>query len=151
MAGISIPDALARNNANLAAVSVRGSTLVYYYAPSADGVLSIRELNLTGTPGTPAYTKNNDGFDAKSLPVVAQPRLVTDEGVPSSYQPLGAAVSTLNPSEPQIYVCWAEQIESPDSGYRALKTVSRYVDAGWGSSSVGAGIGQVTLPILGGA
>ncbi|KAL9123167.1 MAG: hypothetical protein Q9187_000283 [Circinaria calcarea] len=144
--GISIPNMLARDDANLAAVSVGGSTLVYYYAPPVDGVISIRELNLTGTPGTPAYKKNGEGFNVKSLPVVAQPQLVTD-GVPSLYQPLGAAVSTLTTSEPQVYVFWAEQNMSPNSGYGTLKTVSRYVDVGWVSSSVGAGSGQVTLPI----
>ena len=137
---------LAHNDANLAAVSVGGSTLVYYYAPPVGGVISIQELNLTGTPGTPAYRKNGDNFHAKSLPVVAQPQLVTN-GVPSLYQPIGAAVSTLINS--QIYVFWAEQNVSPESGYGALKTVSRYVDVTWRSSSVGEGIGQVTLPIWG--
>ena len=138
---------LARNNANFAAVSAGGSTLVYF-ASSVGGVLSIRELNLTGTPGTPTYKKNGEGFNAKSLPIVTQPQLVTNR-VPSFYQPLGAAVSTLTTSEPQIYVCWAEQNENPDSGYSVLKMVSRYADVQWGSSSIGAGVGQVTLPIWG--
>ena len=111
-------------------------------------MISIRELNLTGIPGTPAYRKNGDSFNAESLPVVAQPQLTTN-GVPSLYQPIGAAVSTLTNSETQIYVFWAEQNESPESGYGALKTVSRYMDVPWGSSSAGAGIGQVTLPIWG--
>ena len=136
---------LAHNDANLAAVSVGGCTLVYYAAPIG-GVMSIRELNLTGIPGTLAYQKNSDGFNTKSLPVVAQPKLMTN-GVPSLYQPIGAAVSTLINSEIQIYVFWAEQNVSPESGYGAIKTVSRYMDVPWGSSSAGAGIEQINLPI----
>ncbi|KAL9118017.1 MAG: hypothetical protein Q9187_005440 [Circinaria calcarea] len=145
--GITIPNMLAYNDANIAVVAFDGSVLIYYYALPVGGAVSIRELNLTGLPGSASY-QNLASFNAQSVPVVSQPQLSTN-GVPCRYCPIGATVSTLTTSEPQIYVFWAEQNKSPDSGYGALKTVSRYMGVGWVSSSVGVGIGQVTLPIQG--
>ena len=66
---------------------------------------------------------------------MAQPALVTNGNKTALYQPVGAAVLEFSGSGPEVSVFWAEGNVSPDSGYTALRGVSRPVDGSWSSSS----------------
>lgn len=84
--GVKIPSVLAHNDASLATVSTKTGVLVYYYA-SRD-VPSIRELTISGIPGS---SQHPEAFTAAAnAPIVAQPALATNTSQLSLYQPIGA-------------------------------------------------------------
>jgi len=136
--GLQTPTLLAHNDASIAAVSTNTSTLVYYYA-NDNGVISIRELTLTGKPGSPTYPERSD---YASTSIVAQPALIVDSEV-SLYQPIAAVVSTLG-EEQEILVFWAEGILDIGSGYQDIKVVQRSVNGTWSAQS---GDTSVEIPL----
>ncbi|MCJ1285772.1 hypothetical protein MMC26_005113 [Xylographa opegraphella] len=137
--GLQIPTLLAHNDASIAAVSTNTNTMVYYFA-NDNGVITIRELTLSGNPGSPTYPERSN---YASPVIVAQPALIIDLQV-SIYQPIGAVVSAPGPSQ-DVLVFWAEGIADIGSGYSAIKTVQRSVNGTW--SSVAAGDDAVAIPL----
>jgi glucose dehydrogenase len=142
--GVKIPSLLAHNDASLATVSTKTGVLVYYYA-SRD-VPSIRELTISGIPGS---SQHPEAFTAAAnAPIVAQPALATNTSQLSLYQPIGAVTSTLGSGSSQtIQVFWAEGVVDAGSGYSTLKSLQRNVSDAWEPSSYGAGRGQVSIPL----
>lgn len=140
--GVKIPNLLANDDADIAAVAVNGDALLYYY--SNEGTPSIRELNISGTPGS-RFTQ--ESYDLSKTGIVAQPALNTS-GELALYQPIGAVLSNASGAEPSIYVSWAEQNTGANSSYGAMTVVSRRIsDKSWPNSTYGKGQGQVAVPL----
>ncbi|MCJ1378079.1 hypothetical protein MMC17_001175 [Xylographa soralifera] len=137
--GLQIPTLLAHNDASFAAVSTNTNTMVYYFA-NDNGIISIRELTLSGQPGSPTYPERSNYV---STPIVAQPALIIDQET-SIYQPIGAVVSAPGQNQ-EILVVWAEGIVDIGSGYSAIKTVQRGVNETW--SSAEAGDNSIEIPL----
>ncbi|KAL8923290.1 MAG: hypothetical protein Q9208_004690 [Pyrenodesmia sp. 3 TL-2023] len=132
--GFYIPKFLPQNNADLAATSLNGTTYIYH--PSNIGELGVRELIVSGLPvslGSSSFSQESFNL---SEPLVARPTLTSMEGT-SPYQPLGAAVSTVDLSQgPQITVLWADQVtghnltsEGSVAGYSRLQSIGKLVDS----------------------
>ena len=149
--GLSFPNLLTHNSADLAVVSTSNQTFLYYYAYAAPGNLSIRELKLPPISNYSSQSTAPNIFppDPAKAPIVAQPALLTNTSQTSLYQPIGATVSssTGNQSVESVHVFWAEGVVDAGSGYSALRTVGRTVDMPWGISSYGAAAGQVGIPL----
>ena len=62
--------------------------------------------------------------------MVAQPALITNSTLLSSYQPLTAVVSRIG-VEPYINVWFAQDNVSPESGYQTLTTTNRSLVSQW--------------------
>ncbi|MCJ1432568.1 hypothetical protein MMC27_001925 [Xylographa pallens] len=137
--GLQIPTLLAHNDASIAAVSTNTNTMVYYFA-NDNGVISIRELTLTGNPGSPTYPERSN---YASTPTVAQPALILDRET-SIYQPIGAVVSAPGPNQ-EVLVFWAEGIVDIGSGYSTIKTMQRSVNGTWSSTEAGDNSVEITL------
>lgn len=130
---------MAKNDADIAALSVNGSTLVYYY--SDVGTPGIHELNITGAPGNNSETSRNGT-------VVAEPALLSDGGAVSLYTPITAALGQLPGMTPEIHVFYADNTISTTSGYSRLSDVSRPVNNNtWPTSNYGSSDGQIQLPL----
>lgn len=115
--------------------------MVYHYV--AVDIIGIRELNISGTPGS----QNDQERYNTSEPVVAQPALVT-QGRISVYQPIGAAITNVSGLDPSIYVFFAEGTVNATSGYQRLMEVNKPVaNLTWPPSSLGKAEGQVQLPL----
>ena len=113
--------------------------MVYYFA-NDNGVISIRELTLSGMPGSPTYPERSN---YASTPIVAQPALIMNLET-SIYQPIGAVVSAPGPDQ-EVLVFWAEGIVDIGSGYSTIKTVQRSVNGTW--PSVEAGDDPIVIPL----
>jgi hypothetical protein len=123
-------------------VAANGDALVYYY--STHGTPSIRELNISGTPGSPSTPES---YDLSTESIVSQPALNAD-GEMSLYQPIGAVLANASGVEPRIYVSWAEQNTGANTSYGAMTVVSRAIgDERWPNSTYGKGDSQVDLPL----
>ncbi|KAI9869959.1 MAG: hypothetical protein M1830_004888 [Pleopsidium flavum] len=137
--GIKIPNLLAKNDADITAVNVNGSTLIYYY--SNVGSAGIRELNITGAPGSNSETSHNGT-------IVAEPALLSDGGAVSLYTPMTAALGQLPGMTPMIHVFYADNTVSTTSGYSRLSDISRPADNNtWPTSKYGSSDGQIQLPL----
>ncbi|MCJ1364163.1 hypothetical protein MMC16_003272 [Acarospora aff. strigata] len=135
--GATIPKLLVKNDADIAALTIDGSTLVYYY--SDRGTPGINELNITGLPARTVRNGTN---------VVAEPALLSDDGSLSVYTPLTAALARTPGGVPAIHVFYADITVSTDSGYTRLSDVSRLVDnVTWPASQYGRSEGQIQLPL----
>ncbi len=140
--GVEIPCLLTQDDAELAAVAFNGDVLLYYY--NNQSTLSIRELNIRGTPGS---RSSPETFNLEEAKMVAQPALIAD-GQPALYQPLGAVLANATGAEPSIYVSWAERNTGANTSYGALTVVHRKIsDEKWPDSSYGKGEGQVAIPL----
>ena len=140
--GVEIPSLLAHDDATIAAVAVNGDVLIYHYV--AVDIIGIRELNISGTPGS----QNDQESYNVSQPVVAQPALVSQGRSISVYQPIGAAITNVSGLELSIYVFFADENTNATSGYARLLEVNRPADnLTWPSSSLGNADGQVQLPL----
>jgi hypothetical protein len=107
-------------------------------------MLSIRELNITGTPGSPI---DKEFYNVSSAKVVAQPALRVDDQ-PALYQPLGAILGHASGAAPSIYVSWAEQNIAANGSYSGMTVLSRKItDEKWPDSTYGKGKGQVAVPL----
>ncbi|SLM37184.1 hypothetical protein LPUS_06915 [Lasallia pustulata] len=140
-AGVQIPSILAHDDAAIAAVAINGDVLVYHYV--AVDIIGIRELNISGTPGS----QNDQESYNVSEAVVAQPALVS-QGRISVYQPIGASVTNVSGLDPSIYVFFAEGTLNATSGYQRLMEVNKpAANLTWPPSSLGNADGQVQLPL----
>ena len=120
-------------------MAVNGDALVYYY--SNQSTPSIRELNISGTSGSPL------SYDLASQNIVAQPALDAD-GETSLYQPIGAILANATTAGPTIYVSWADQNLDANSSFGAMSVVSRKIsDRTWPNSTYGMAEGQVSIPL----
>ncbi|MCJ1226336.1 hypothetical protein MMC12_002986 [Toensbergia leucococca] len=137
--GVRFNDLLAHNDADIAAISTSGDTLIYYYQ---EGV-GIRELNVSGVPNS----QGNPETPRISNSIVAQPNLLTNNNI-SLYQPIAAAVTnTTGPTTP-IYVFWADTDTSSTSGYTKLLEISRQeINQTWSAVGGAARAGLVQLPL----
>lgn len=130
---------LPKNDVDLAALTINGSTLIYCYPHN--GTLGIHELNITGFSSSEAVHNN-------ARNIVAQPALLSDNGALSLYTSLTAALAQLPGTTPVIHVFYADNTVSMSSGYSRLSDVSRPVDnATWPASSYGRSDGQIQLPL----
>ena len=139
--GVRIPSLLAKTSSDLAAVSTNDSTLLYYAsAPNPSANITIRELELSPRPDSAASTSSR---------LVAMPDLLandTDRTLPNTFAPLSAVLSTLDGGQ-TITVMWADGVVDPESGYGALRAVSRSTNASWGDVSYGQAEGMVQVPL----
>ena len=125
------------NAADLATVSLYGTTYVYHYsAADQKAGAGIHELSITGVPNS----VNNQETYILSSPVVAAPML-TVNGNTSFYQPLAASYSAVLNETQQLYVFWADKVTgdtaAPISGFRELSEISRPIaNSTWPSSGV---------------
>jgi hypothetical protein len=123
-------------------VAVNGDALVYHY--SNEDPPSIRELNITGIPGS---RSTPESYDLSAATIVAQPALNAD-GEIALYQPIGAVLTNVSGVEPSIYVSWAEQNTGANTSYGAMNVVSRPIsDTSWPNSTYGESEAQVSVPL----
>ncbi|KAL9076292.1 MAG: hypothetical protein Q9161_001008 [Pseudevernia consocians] len=137
--GVSFPNLLDYNNADIATTSQNGSTYIYHYSSSSSAQPAIHELVLTGLPASP----NNQETYNLSLPLVATPNLANDPQ-PSS-RPLAASTTIVPGLAPLLYVFWADQValDPPTgaAGFAELAVISRpLAQADWPDMSRGVGI-----------
>ena len=142
MLGLSLENFLDHNNADIAAISINGTTHLYHYAsPNQTAQAGIHELTITGTPGS---INDQEAYNL-SMPFVSSPRLKIN-GDESLYQPLTVSNSAVPGPQPQIYVFWADKITgdptTTTSGYGELLEISRpFSNATWPST------GQLQIPL----
>ncbi|KAF6219167.1 hypothetical protein HO133_004992 [Letharia lupina] len=145
--GISFPNLLDYNNADIAAISQNGSTYVYHYSSASQTAPpTIHELVITGTPGS---INNQEAYNLSS-PLVASPNLATNQaGEVSLYRPLAASNNIVQGLPGQIYVFWADKITGDPldsmslSGFGELLEISRPV----ANSTWPASTGQIPIPL----
>lgn len=145
--GISFPNLLDYNNADIAAISQNGSTYVYHYSSTSQNAPpTIHELVITGTPGS---INNQEAYNLSS-PLVASPNLATNQaGEVSLYRPLAASNNIVQGLPGQIYVFWADKITGDPldsmslSGFGELLEISRPV----ANSTWPASTGQIRIPL----
>ena len=142
--GLSLQNYLDHNSADIAAVSINGTTYVYHYAPSGQTAeAGIHELTITGIPGS---FKNQEAYNLSS-PFVASPKL-TSNGQQSLYQPLAASNTVVPGLAGGVYVFWADKITGDQSnsmgvsGFGELSEISRpFANTTWPST------GQLQIPL----
>lgn len=126
---VNLPNFLVHNSADIATVSVNGSTSLFYYATTAQSTQAgIHELSITGDPSS----KTNAESFTLNEPLVYNPSL-TITGAPAAqnqypYLPIAAAVTVVPGLSPQVLALWAEMITGDPlaiSGYRKLAQLSR--------------------------
>lgn len=144
--GVSFPNLLNYNNADIAAISRNGSTYIYHYSSGSQP--AIHELIITGIPGS---VNNQESYNLSS-PLVASPNLATNHaaGEASLYRPLAASSNVVQGLPGQIYVFWADKTTgSPSdsmslSGFGELVEISRSVaNETWPASTTG----QIAIPL----
>ncbi|KAL9596182.1 MAG: hypothetical protein Q9219_005968 [cf. Caloplaca sp. 3 TL-2023] len=148
--GFSLSKFLPQNDADLTATSYNGTTYIYH--PSNIGELGLRELTVSGVPGSTGLLSNapQESYNV-SEPLVARPSLVSMEGT-SPYQPVAAGVTRVNglAGGVKVYVFWADKVtgEKPAmdgsvTGYGSLQEVSRDLEgsAWWGDGN------QLSIPL----
>ncbi|CAD6575147.1 MAG: hypothetical protein ASARMPRED_007112 [Alectoria sarmentosa] len=144
--GVSFPNLLDYNNADIAAISQNGSTYVYHYnSDSPTAQPTIHELVITGIPGS---VNNQEAYNLSS-PLVASPNLATNQaGQVSLYRPLAASNNIVQGLPEQIYVFWADKMTGDPidsmslSGFSELSEISRTV-----ANSTWPSTGQIPIPL----
>ena len=144
--GVSFPNLLVYNNADIAAISQNGSTYVYHYSSTSPTAQpAIHELVITGIPGS---VNNQEAYNLSS-PLVASPNLVTNQaGEVSFYRPLAASNNVVQGLPEQIYVFWADKITGDPidsmslSGFGELSEISRTI-----ANSTWPSTGQTPIPL----
>lgn len=125
--GIKIENYLARNTADLSAISVNGTTYIYHHAAiNQTANTGIHELAINGVPGS---SKNLESYNL-SEPLISSPQLTLANSGQSAFQPLAASKTIVPGVLPRIFVFWADQVTGDPnalSGYRALSQTSRHV------------------------
>lgn len=152
-AGVSFPNLLDHNNADIAATSQNGSTYLYHYSGSAQP--AIREIIITGTPAS--SDNNQEAYNITSPPVAIPNLAITTTtsspnatNQPPPYRPLAASNNAVQTLPGQIYVFWADKPTGDPvdptglSGFAELVEISRQVGNGTWPSTASEGI-QVPL------
>ena len=113
------------NSADIAAVSLFGTTYVYHYSASGQKAeVGIHELSITGVPNS---INNQESYNLSS-PLVAAPSLAVD-GKTSPYQSLAASYSAVLGVSQSLYVFWADMPTGDPtatfSGFSEISQISR--------------------------
>ena len=125
--GLQVKSYLSANNADLSAVSNNGTTYLYDQAAKAKN--GIRELTITGIPGS---SDNQETFNmAASLAVQAS----SDPAKPNVYLPFTVALTAqIKGLSNSIYLFWADQVAGDpksnggiEGGYHRLSQISKGV------------------------
>ena len=128
--GLSIPNFLPHNNADIATTSFNGTTYLYRSLPSTNN--SIHETRITGLPST---VNNQESFNLTS-PLVVKPAAVANSGK-AAYQPLASSKTNVTGLPTQMFVFWADSLVGMDSnkvegGYGQMNSISRMANnASW--------------------
>ena len=127
--GVSKANYLPHNNVDISAVSLNGTTYLYYYSPTKK---SIREMQITDQPGS----ADQETFNSTTSLVVA-PASISNAGK-ATYQPLAAAKTDVVGLDPSLLIFWADSLEGINStmktegGYSRINQIQRSVNAeGW--------------------
>ncbi|KAL8691677.1 MAG: hypothetical protein Q9218_003152 [Villophora microphyllina] len=130
--GFSVPNFLPQNDVELTVISINGT--VYLYHPSNIGQLGIRELIISGVPGSILANSPQESYNLSEA-LVAQPQIASIEGT-SPYQPLAVGITRIEdaPFVPHIWLWWADHVtgsqpakEGSVTGYNTLQAVMRQV------------------------
>ena len=125
--GLRLKSFLSANNADLAVVSNNGTT--YLYHQGASSANSIREVTITGIPGS---TDRQETYNlTESVAVQAS----SDSKRPNTYVPFTAALSaTVKGLKSQIYLFWSDRVAGDpkltggvEGGYSQLSQISRNI------------------------
>jgi hypothetical protein len=141
-AGLKLDSFLDHNNADIAAISINGTTHLYHYVSTNRTVApGIHELIITGTPNS---INDQEAFNVSTLPL-SSPAL-TVNGYESDYQPLAVSNTAVVGVQPQIYVFWADKLTGDPnttlSGYGELLQISKpFTNAAWPTT------GSVQIPL----
>lgn len=133
---------LNHNNADIAAISINGTTHLYHYASTNQTAApGIHELIISGTPGS---INDQEAYNL-STPLVSSPTL-TVSGYESNYQPLAVSSTAVVGLQPQIYVFWADKLTGDPnttlSGYGELLQISKpFTNVAWPTT------GSVQIPL----
>lgn len=139
--GVALKNYLDHNSADLAAVSINGTTYVYHYASANQTAnVGIHELTISGIPNS---VNHQESYNL-SEPLVSSPMLTSSNGQ-SLYQPLTASETMVPGLAEQIYVFWADKITGDPtglSGYGQISQISRSLtNTNWPSD------GQLQIPL----
>lgn len=112
--------------ADIAAVSLFGTTFVYHYsAASQKAPAGIHELMINGMPSS---VINPETYNMSSS-LVAAPFLNASNGDVSLYQPLAASYTAVPGLTQQLFVIWADNPSGDPkasvSGFSSLQEISR--------------------------
>ena len=127
-------------------MSQNGSTNIYYYSsPNQTVQPAIRELVITGNPGS---VNNQEAYNLSS-PLVASPDLATNQtGEVSLYRPLAVSNNAVPSLPGRIYVFYTDKITGDPvdsmslSGFSEMLEISRpVVNTSWPST------GQIPIPL----
>ena len=127
--GLSIPNFLPHNNADIATTSFNGTTYLYRSLPSTNN--SIHETRITGLPST---VNNQESFNLTS-PLVVKPAAVANSGK-AAYQPLASSKTNVTGLPTQMFVFWADSLVGMDGnkvegGYGQMNSISRKANESW--------------------
>lgn len=122
--GIRFKSYLTANNADLAAVSTNGTTYLYHQGISDRN--SIRELTITGIPGS---ADKQETYNETGLAVEAS----SDPKKPNMYVPFTAALTAnVKGLSSSIYLLWSDQVAGDpktnggvEGGYSQLSEISK--------------------------
>jgi len=140
--GLTLENLLDHNNADIAALSINGTTYLYYYAASNQTAeAGIHELTITGTPGS---VNNQEAYNLSS-PSVVSPQLTLNKEE-SFYQPLAVSNIAVPGLDPAVYVFWADNMSGDPAmtatGYTELAEISRpFKTSTWPSA------GRLIIPL----
>jgi hypothetical protein len=112
--------------ADIAAVSLFGTTFVYHYsAASQKAAAGIHELMINGIPSS---VINPEIYNMSSS-LVSAPLLNASNGDVSLYQPLAASYTAVPGLTQQLFVIWADKPSGDPkasvSGFSSLQEISR--------------------------
>ena len=125
LVGLDFSGLLYDNAADIAAVTLNGTTYVYHYsAADQKAEAGIHQLSITGVPNS---VNNQESYNLSS-PLVAAPML-TVNGETSLYQPLAVSYTAVTGLLEQVYVFWADKvtgsISANTSGFGELSMISK--------------------------
>lgn len=134
-AGVTLDHLLDHNNADIAALSINGTTYIYHYAFSNQtSEAGIHELTITGTPGS---VNNQEAYNLSS-PFVVSPQLTLNKEE-AFYQPIAVSNTAVPGLDPTVYVFFADKVSGDPAttatGYTELAEINRpFRNATWPST-----------------
>jgi len=134
--GLSIPNFLPHNNADIAATSFNGTTYLYRALSSSNN--SIHETLITGIP---SGIDNQETYNLSSS-LVVQPASLVNSGK-AVYQPLASAKTNVTGLPTQMFVFWADALvgmngSQGEGGYSRLNQIGRTGNSTTWPSQIGA-------------
>lgn len=142
--GLSLPDFLTHNNAEISALSHNGTTYIYRVLPGTNN--TIHETQITGISGS---INDQETYNATS-PLVIKPSSISNQGN-AVYQPFVAAKTNVTGLPTSLFMFWADNLVGMNSttkleqGYGQINSIQRALtDAQWPTQPGGA-VDQVPL------